>query len=131
MRTRTLLPGNLTTSMVVYGDLPYGPTGIDQSATIPFCLAVAPIGLGSAATPRQLTPAGIQAAILRINTYIAALSAANRDLMLRTFGQSANGGLIQLGPRLVTYPVLNYTDALAEVTAWATLLGTGANVEVF
>lgn len=131
MRTRTLLPGNLTTSMVVYGDLPFGPTGADVNGTTAFRLIVCPILLGPAATPRQLTPAGLQAAVLRLNTYIAALSTANRDLMLRSFGQTTNDPAIQVGPRLVTYPVLNYTDALAEVTAWATLLGTGANVETF
>ena len=131
MRNRTLLPGNLTTSMVVYGDLPYSQTGADVSATTPFRVVVVPIALGPAATPRQLTPAGLQAAIARVNTYIAALSAANRDLLFRTVGQPSGDPAVAFGARCVVYPVLNYADALTETTAWATLLGTGANVEVF
>lgn len=130
MRTRTLITGSPTTSMAVWGNIPYGQNGADLSASTPFRLLIMPVVLGPAATPRQLTPAGIQAAIARINTYVAALSAANRDLLFRTFPVGAEG-LMSVAAQVVTYPVLNMTDALAEATAWATLIGTGANVETF
>lgn len=131
MRTATLITGSPTTSMKVCGELPYGQNGADLSATVPFRLLILPVLLGPSATPRQLTPAGLQAAALRINTYMAALSAANRDLLYRTFAVSTSDPMTVISSRYVTYPVLNMTDALAEATAWATLIGTGANVETF
>lgn len=131
MRSRTLMTGSPTTSMQVWGEIPYGQNGADLSADVPFRLLILPVLLGPAATPRQLTPAGIQAVIARINTYVAALSAANRDLLYRTFPPSTGDPFMSVMPRYITYPVLNMTDALAETTALATLIGTGANVETF
>lgn len=125
MRTRQLMTGSPATGMKVEGEVPYGERGQDLSASTPFRLLITPYGAGS--TGKQLTPAGLQAAILRINTYIAALSAANRDLMLAQFVDPC----VTITPRYVSYPVLNMTDALAETTAWATLIGTAANVSTF
>lgn len=125
MRTRQLITGSPATGMKVEGEVPYGPNGTDHSATMPFRLIITPYGAGSAG--KQLTPAGLQAAALRINTYLAALSAANRDLMLAQYTDPS----VSIAPRCITYPVLNMTDALAEAAAWATLIGTGANVVVF
>lgn len=125
MRTRQLITGSPATGMKVEGDLPYGPNGQDRSATDSFRLYITPYGAGFSG--KQLTPAGIQAAILRINTYIAALSAANRDLL---FAQYVDPCMTVM-PKYVSYPVLNLADALTETTAWATLIGTGANVVAF
>lgn len=130
MRTRTLVTGSPTTSMNVWADVPYGQNGADLSATVPFKLLILPVLLSPSATPRQFTPAGLQAVVARINTYMAALSAANRDLLYRTFAV-AGEEFISVMPRYVTYPVVNMADALTEATAWATLIGTGANVETF
>lgn len=127
VRTRQLIVGSPATGMKVEGDVPYGPNGLDlsSSAAAGFRLFITPYGAGSAG--KQLTPAGLQAAILRINTYVAALSAANRDLLLAQYVDPC----MTVAPRYVSYAVLNMTDALAEATAWATLIGTGANVVAF
>ena len=125
MRTRQLITGSPSTGMKVEGELPYGPNGLDRSSTDGFRLLITPYGAG--ASGKQLTPAGLQAAILRINTYVAALSTANRDLLLAQFVDPS----VTVQPRYVSYPVLNMADALTECAAWATLIGTGANVVAF
>lgn len=118
MRQNTLI--STAGGMSVTYDKPYGPDGTADSS--PSTVTVSPAY--GAAGANQLTPAGIVAMTAAVNTYVAALSAANRTLLHNTIP----GGLqVTVNAKLVQVPALA-SGVAALGAALAAVLGTGANV---
>lgn len=106
--------------MTVAHDKPYGPDG--TAVAQPSTVTVSPAYGASGAA--QLTAAGIVAMTAAVNTYIAALSATDRN----TINTTLPGGLqVTVSAKLVQVPALS-TGVAALGAALAAVLGTGANV---
>lgn len=126
MRTPTI--ANTTGGMVITYDRPYGP----QAATGAIPIATAPpsmvtVGPAYGATgAAKLTTAGIVAMTAAVNTYVAALSAADSASINN---QYAGGLAITIAPMCVKVPAVA-TGVAALVAALAAVLAVGANVQV-
>lgn len=100
------------------------PDGTEIVGSVATYVCVSPAyGAASAA---RLSRAGVVAMMAAANTSIAALSAANADIINDTL---SNGLAVQVGTWEVRIPCL-YSGVATLASALHTVLGTGANVTV-
>lgn len=117
----TATPGQ--NGMVVRYGKDFDPNGMETTA---FATWVSVSPAYGAANAAKLSGAGVVAMTAAANTSVAALSAANRDLINNTLP----GGLVVLvSPYEVRVPCLG-TGVATLAAAFNTVLGTAANVSV-